>query len=229
MKSKYVMTELQIESLAHDVATAQGTVRAGGVTFLRVLVTECQAKLGRVKRGRTSAETQINVLTDAYARYYAAVLRGVVTPDVAHVAGLEASEASRRALERNRRSTFARSSKSVLLSWIRAGGDMRTLDAETVTRDPLAAEARKARGGSETTHQIERHMSGIARLVMAEARGGDPDAARTEVERCLDELQRVLDELSANGNTEPEPTITTVLRSKPAHTRIPAPTQRMHS
>jgi len=226
MKNQYAMTDAQVESLARDIASAQEVTSGGRTTYLRVLVTGVQATLGKVKRGRVLvAETQLSVLEDVASRYYAAVLRGVTSADVEALTGLEQAELTRRSIERNRRSTFARTAKSVLAGWIKAGGDMRSLDANEVTRDPLAAEVRKARGVSSVAYSLERHTKAIARLVTAEA-AEDPGKARADIEAAIEALQNVLDDLSPSGNV-PSHTITQVLKGRPAHTRQPAASGRV--
>jgi hypothetical protein len=237
MKSKYAMTEAQVENLARDIATAQDVTNGGRTTYLRVLVTHMQATLGKVKRGRPLAvQAQLEVLDTVSGRLYPAVLRGITTHDLEPAPGLDQVELTRRSIERNRRSTFARSAKSTLGNWIKAGGDMRTLDPDTVTRDPLAAQAREARGVNGAAYTIDRHRSALYRLIEKEAEA-DPDAARADIESTMDALQAILDSLSPNGNaakpaaptSRPGPTISQVLRSRPAHTRQPAPSGRAHA
>lgn len=231
MKSKYAMTEAQVENLARDIAAAQDVTNGGRTTYLRVLVTHMQATLGHVKRGKAlAAQAQLEVLDAVHGKFYPAVLRGITTHDLEPAAGLEQAELSRRALERNRRSTFARTAKSTLVAWIKAAGDMRSLDPDTVTRDPLAAQVREARGVTGVAYALDRRRSALLRLIEAEA-AEDPDAARADIEATIEELQKVLDSLSPNGNTvaAPRQTITQVLRSRPVHTRQPAPAGRAHA
>jgi hypothetical protein len=238
MKSKYAMSEQQVETLASEYAAASAETSRINGTYLRVLVIACQAILGKVKRGnKIVADTQLSVLTDVSDKYYAAVLRGVTTPDVAHDDKLSKEERTRRSLERNRRSTFARSNKSTLASWISvAGGDLRSLDGETVTRDPLLAAVREARGDSELEHKLDRHKVAIVRLITQEARG-DPDAARGGLERMIEALQGELDAMHVDGNRAPVSEIVTaptrtrqasgvdplsmtgVLKTRPVHAR----------
>lgn len=238
MKSKYVMNEAQVEALAAEYAAASSeTARING-TYLRVLVVACQAILGKVKRGRPAKDAQLEVLADVSGKFYPAILRGVTTPDIVHDASLPKEEATRRSRERNRRSTFARAAKSTLASWVGAGGDMRGLDGETVTRDPLLVQVREARGTSEAAHKLERYKAAILRLVVREARE-DPDAARVALESTIEALQVELDSLSVNGNRAPvekvvtapsrRPTshegrdplsMTGVIKSRPVHARM---------
>lgn len=225
MKSKYALTDSQVESLARDIAASQDITLGGRTTYLRVLVTRIQATLGKVRRGnKLATQTQVDVLEDVSKIAYAAVLRGIATPTPE---GAEQAELTRLSLERNRRSTFARTAKSTLLKWVQAGGDLRSLDADTVTRDPLAAEVREKRGVNGTAYTIDKHRGALYRLIEAEAKD-DPDAARADIESTIEALQVILDSLSPNGNAV-GPTITQVLRSRPVHTRQPPPRGRAHA
>lgn len=208
MKSKYAMTEHQIEQFSRDLAAAQGAVSNGRTTYLRVLVTGIQAILGNIKRGKSLAvETQLTVVEDVGGKYYAAVLRGI------DAEGIEA-------LERNRLTTFARVAKSVLTSWVKAaGGDIRTLNAETVTRDPLLKAVREARGTSEPGYAMQRHVNAMVRLATT---SGD----RGALEEAIQALSDALDEMANGNKTDEVGSITHVLASRPAHTRQPRTSAR---
>lgn len=200
MKNRYVMTDAQVEAFSRDMATAAESVHTGRTTYLRVLVAGCQVVLGKVKRGKSlSASTQLDVLADVSGRYYAAVLRGITTPELMPIEGLEQVEATRRSIERNKRSTFARTAKSTLVGWINSGGDLRVLDVETVTRDPLRVAVRASRGQTETSYKLERNVRAIVRQVTREAKD-DPQAARADLEAAMEQLEEALDAL-ADGNS----------------------------
>jgi hypothetical protein len=194
---------------------------------LRVLVAGCQATLGKVRRGKAlTSETQLSVLGDVSDRYYAAVLRGITTPEIAPVDGLEKAEATRRSIERNRRSTFARGAKSALNKWVSTGGDMRALDVETVTRDPLLAEVRQRKG--EGNGKVERHARALVREVQREAKN-DPLGARAHLEAVLRSLEDALDAM-VDGNTGAQVhTATQIMATRPAHARMPRPGSRVQA
>lgn len=228
MKNRYSMTDIQVETFARDMVASVDAVNAGRTTYLRVLVNHCQATLGKVKRGKTlTGETQLSVLGDVADRLYAAVLRGITTPEIAPDEGLDKAEATRRSIERNKRSTFARSAKSVLASWINAGGDMRALDVETVTRDPLMAQVRETRGQSNDQYKMDRHAKALIRLVQREAKR-DPTAARADLQAMIETLETALDDIT-NGNVEGAPTMTQVIQQRPAHARMPRPGTRVQA
>lgn len=246
MKNRYVMTDIQIETFARDLVGAVDAVNNGRTTYLRVLVAGVQSTLGKVKRGKTlTGETQLSVLSDVSARAYAAVLKGITTPDIANEDGLDKAEATRRSIERNKRSTFARSAKSVLAGWISAGGDMRALDVDTVTRDPLMADTRATRGQSNEQYKMDRNLKAILRLVQHEAKR-DGAAARADLQAMIEQLETALDDIT-NGNIEGAPvraprnqlqghgpvedvgSVTTHFNRVPLHQRMPRPHSRVQS
>jgi hypothetical protein len=201
-----VATEAQVESLALESYKAGTLIQRTDGIYLRVVVIACQARLGSVgtRRRPINPEAQMTVLEQVHDRYYAAVLRGVTTPDVANEGNLEAAERNRRTLERNRRSNFARQSRSVLGKYVEAGGDLRTLDPATVTKTALR-EATKP-GAVGESEPVTRAQDAIIRAITKQAKE-DPSAARAELEKVMDALQAVLDSL----DDEPEHTSTTTI------------------
>lgn len=129
----YVATVQDIERLTRDHDAASNTAGSTGGTYLRALIATVQSELGsepreRTARGGAEGKTapeecarQLAAFEDVNKRFYAVVLRGL-TGD---------------ALERNIKSTFARSNASALRRWIRSGHDVTRLAARTVTRDAL--------------------------------------------------------------------------------------------
>jgi hypothetical protein len=237
------MSEQQVEALASEYAAAAVETSRVGMTYLRVLVAGCQAIIGNKKRGRHAADAQAQVLNDVSAKFYGAVLRGVTTPDIAHDDTLPKPEQTRRSLERNRRSTFARSSKSTLAAYISAGGDLRGLEVETVTRDPLLKMVRETRGQSDDAHRMERARNSIIRIASKLAKV-DLGGARADLEHTIEALQFALDGLLPDGNRveaqiaareQPDKrdrapkdtsplTMSGVIRTKPVHARMRPPT-----
>lgn len=208
--------EQRVETLARERVTGATIVSNADVTYLSLLVDAMQSQLGKQRRGRINSLQQAQVLADVDKRFYAAVLRGVTTEDIAIEEGLDADEQRRRSLERNRRSAFARSAKSTVSAYITAGGDVRTLDPNTVSKAALRKAVAPPEPTDRTARALQRAHGAFIRAVQRRARG-DPEAARTEVETLMDELQKVLDELG--GETEPEHETTTIV----ARSGIPAP------
>lgn len=214
----YVATLAEVESLAREHYGAQTAANTGAGTYLRVLVAACQAKLGAKRRGRQpGTEAQEAVVTAVNASYYPAVLRGVTTPDIAQDDSLGAAANRLRALERNRRSTFARSAVSTLRVFVSAGGDIRSLTAESVTKRELRAVAAPEPEG-KTQRQIERAQGALVRALNRLARG-DPGAAAKAIAGAMAALQS----LKANAWTEADHGDTTTVASSPRRTRVGVP------
>lgn len=218
MKSQYALNESQIETLAAKRTQSLIAVDTSDGTYLRALVSATQAKTGP-KRGRSpSDEAQLAVLEPIAVLFYAAVLRGVTTPDIAIEANMEQGDVAKRNRERNRRATFARSAKSTLVAWIKAGGDVRGIDVNTVTKTELRQSTQAATqddGGLAPESRIERATKTILATVAREG----PDLARQHLESAIEALQEALDALPADE--EAEHGESTVIR-----TRVGTPTFR---
>lgn len=219
-------TEAQVEQLAHARYSAGAQASRADSTYFRVLLVACQAKLGGIKRGpgRRAApdiKGQLGVLDAAHERFYAAVLRGVTTPDVAADDTLDRAERQRRMLERNARSGFARTAKSALWAFAEAGGDLRTLDPATTSKTAIRAALAPAEPTDKVARQIERSHGALIRAVQRQARAS-PDTARETVGRLMDEFQKLLDGLDDEGAADLGATTTVAARS-PTRTRVGVP------
>lgn len=193
MKHQYSMNESQIEALAAERTQSQLANDATDGTYLRVLITGAQSKFGPKRGKRLATDAQMAALESVAVPYYAAVLRGVMTPDIVLDASLEAAEVQRRTRERNRRATFARTAKTTLVSWVQEGGDLRAIDVTTVTKTELraAVTAAKAERGIPAASRIERAQ----RAILAAAAREGPKVAREHLEAVIAALQGALDEL----------------------------------
>lgn len=187
-RKHYVATEAEVEALAGEQYTAMETAGAGGVTFLRVLVAASQARLGKRRGPAPRASAQSEVLELVYDKYYPAVLRGITTDDIQHDPTLDAKEQRRRSLERNRRSAFARSAISTLRPFVQAGGDLRNLDVENVTKAWLRAAIAPPEPENKVERQIARSQGALLRAINRMARG-DPAAAEAAIEAAIEALE----------------------------------------
>lgn len=184
----YVATDAQVEQLAAAQYEASQRHQSIDGTYLRVLIAGCQAKLGTAKRGRSPGpDAQMSVIELVHAKYYAAVLRGVTTPEVAAEDGLDPKEKGARALERNRRSNFARSAKLSLAAFVRGGGDVRGIDVETASKAGLRVKAPAVTPAARTA----RTEANLLRAVQAQAKR-DAIGARRALTHAIAALQRVL-------------------------------------
>lgn len=217
-KAHFVATEAQVEQLAAaQWACAKGT-EEHNATYLKILVAGAQARTGTTKRGRApTKDSQLAVLKEVNGLFYAAVLRGLVgvDPTIAPDDSLEQREKSLRALERNRRSTFARTSYRELVGFVERGGDLRTLDVEAVTKSSLRAFGKPAEPVDRTARTLERSQGAILRAINRMARG-DPEEALEALEGVLEALQARRHELANKVPVKRE--------GRHVRTRVGAPT-----
>ena len=126
VSSGYEATEQQVEQLARANISAVHTCDQISGSYFKILLVACQSALKPKHQGKRL--DAMAAITNTEAPLYAAVLRGITTLDVASDPAVDSAERSRRALERNRRSAFARSAKSLIVNFVRAGGEMRRVD-----------------------------------------------------------------------------------------------------
>lgn len=229
VKAHYVVhNESEIETLAHERYTSNTVVAQADGTYLRVLLVGTQAKLGRPRgrAARVNAEAQLTVLGEVHELFYAAVLRGITTPEVAIEPTLDPKEQRRRSLERNSRSAFARSAMSTLATFVKGGGDLRTLNAEEVTKAALRAAVAPAEPTDKIARQVQRARGALLRAITRRARD-NPEEAATEVKSLMDELQKVLDGLGEPAQDHTATTTVVGARPRdagPTRTRVGTPT-----
>lgn len=204
-RAHYVASEHDVELLAAShLACTEAARRADGY-YLRILIAVLQAQFNgnkhRKKPTKADLEAHAALMTEAHQRYYPFVVKGVTTPEVADDVTLHDNDRRTRAMLRNARAGFARSAASTLLAFIRAGGDVRALEIETVTKTSLRTWVRASTPEGQNP-QLDRINSSMKRVereahaMMAE----DPDTARVTIEECMSRLQRILDELGTPGN-----------------------------
>lgn len=222
----FVANEQQVELMARERATAFETVRNGEDTYLRVVITAMQSQLGRSRRGKADKESQLSVLETVSDRYFAAVLRGVTTPDIALEPGLEPKEQSRRTRARNSRTAFARSTKSTIKTYITGGGDVRAIEVESVSKAFL----RKAVAPPEPTDRVQRQVhntrAAMLRALVRRAKA-DPDGARDDIEATMEDLRAVLEQLD-DAEPSPEPAAAPRPERSFQRTRVGVPTFPQH-
>lgn len=196
--------EQQVEALAHECYTGQArTARADG-TYLKILVAGCQLATGPKPARRRQPETdaQLAVIGSIHDAYYLAVMRGITTQDITHDDSLPANERQARSLERNRRSAFARTAKSTLVGFVRAGFDLRDLVVETVTKNALREATATA---LSPPHRQNAVSNAYDKLVSALARQAhdDPGGTAESIKHVIIELEKMLDSMgdSSGGTT----------------------------
>lgn len=182
--------EKQVEQLAADHMKGDDAARRADGSYLRILVAAVQERFTNRSRARKQAVGQF--LATTHTALYPAILRGITTPEVADDAKLNDDERRQRADARNGRAGFARSSASTLQMYIRAGGNVVTLDINTVSKTALrkwTVEARGERAPSVVVLAALKRVERDATQLLAQ----DPDEGRLAVAACIERLQAMLD------------------------------------
>lgn len=157
-----------IAELARIGASGDAVTAKVGGTYLKVLVRGAQLIAG-------DGAVAVNKVQSLY---YPHVLRGVTTADCADDKTMARDERSRRSLERNRRSNFARTAASTLRTWVSLGGDLRVLDAAVVTKQSLIGAISTMRAGL-------RNAAGGVNVVYDAASDMSASVALNEIERSV--------------------------------------------
>jgi hypothetical protein len=222
-RKHYIATDSDVEQLAATHLTSDALTKRSDGQYLRILVAAMRAKFGSGKgSGRRRKLTEADVaeqseaLAAIHTRFYASVLKGVTTDEVADHDNLSADERRARAAARNGRAGFARSAASTLQAYIRAGGDIRGLDVATVTKTELRAFARVAQAPDDSPEAHAAHVT-IKRLArdMDALADVDPDAARLAIDEAMAALQAIGARLaSAAHAAQAPPSETQVFRQK---------------
>lgn len=181
-QNQYLRNDTQVAALAREFvqnATAVDNVRG---TYLRILVAHALQELSKSQLKRYSTATALASVETVHTHLYAVVLEAVTTDDVRAEPGLDAGERRRRTSERNRRTTFARSSKSELANFVKAGGRLDQLTPETVTRDALRDVIRAARAGPASVPERFEHYADRVETALRSFMEQDADAAREAAE-----------------------------------------------
>jgi hypothetical protein len=188
----YLATDTQVATLARDYVTnSTGADQARG-TYLRILVAHSLREIAKGAHKRVSTAEALGAVEAAHAHLYGVVVEATMTPDVAPDPEATDEERRRRTQERNRRTTFARTSKSALTGFVKAGGRLASLTPEQVNRDELTRFARAAREGPaslpDRVKSIAERLQTLVRQLTAE----DPEAAREAVDAVSTELQVIV-------------------------------------
>lgn len=153
IESKYLATPEQIQALAADHYLAESARNQVSGTFLSALIATTQKSIGRRR------VDHLAVLENTYDQFYAAVLKGVETPDCALRDDMEAAERKAVQKELQRRATFARTAAATLRAYVRVKGIM-GIDAAKASKKSLRA----AVAPPEPTDRYERLVQRSVRV-----------------------------------------------------------------
>lgn len=193
--ANFMADATQVERLAGTVVEGQ----AADGTYLRVVLAHMQANLGKPQRGRRRAAPDAHaaevVLDGIHENLYASVLKGVGPEDLA-------------TNERNRRATFARSAASTVRYFIRNGGDVRTVEVATATKNGLRKAVQPeseapAEGETRTERAFRKAQDALVASAQRLLARGDPDIARERIEAAMDALEALLDAVPTEEQAQP--------------------------
>lgn len=147
--NKWVATAEQVGELARVYVDHQTELANIGGSYLKVLIASTLHALGAEirtaplrgrapKHDEAEKERQSKAFEEVQGSFYGAVLSAVIPAELQDDEGKPQSVRSANALERNRRTNFARSAASTVRSFLRNGGDLRILNVSTVTKGQLA-------------------------------------------------------------------------------------------
>lgn len=215
-KAHFLATDDQVRLLAGRYATglqAQDSVKG---CYLRVLTA---ATIKAAKPAKGKASEIMEHLDKVHESYYALVMKGVTTPDIADDESLDQEQRTLRSLERNRRSNFARSAKTALTSYLKAGGDLFQLDPDTVTKRELQAFVTAMRN-KESEPKTLKHRAELAvgriEELCRELADEDKDSALVTVQELMARMTNLLAEMGRDFTTK---TIVAVKEHRPLRLR----------
>lgn len=141
-----------IRSLARQTVDGRSAIVTARGAYFRALVESAQAKLD----GNADSAAQMAALKAVHRAFYPIVQEATTTPEIRLDKKVPPAERKRRALERNRRTNFARHAYSTIRRWLKASGhDLLKLDAKTVTKPQLLADAAPIKPHALTPQRIQ--------------------------------------------------------------------------
>jgi hypothetical protein len=215
-QKNFLATDDDVERLAREFRDAQALGRSTAGTYLKILLAAVQVALTgkpvlRAPRGPAPVLDDIlkaehrEALEAQHERLYAAVLRGAVTPDIEPGDGLKPDEARRRAIERNRRTNYARTAASTLRAYIRAGGDVRRVAVPAASKGSLAARTSPAPQAPEEAVKRRVHAAaGRLTAAVEELAQVDKAMAREALQGAMEEVAGLLSKYGGTPVTRPE-------------------------
>lgn len=182
-----MITDSQVSKIAESILKAQSDILGGRVTYLRTLLAAVQEDLPRASEPRA----QLARVGTIHDRFYAVVL-AAAEPHVPR--GTKG-----RAVELHRRVNFARTAASALRGHVKAGGDLATLKAGTVTKGALKVREARQRplSAKRALARAERESKALVSSLMALGEA-DKTAAIDEIQLIIGQLSQQLVELGVS-------------------------------
>lgn len=203
----FVATPADIEELTRRRLSASIQAAQSQDTYLKALTATTIVELGEKPRARAAGKpdeltpdeikAHLVALENVHQRFYAIVLKAILEGP--------AELGRNRKTMAQRKATFARTSKTTLRSWIKAGHDVRGLVAARVSKTMLVRETPDAPKPKAAT--LRRRAMGLGdRLVLlvGSAPKADRPAALTALESVMQMLAYQMTEMGATISSKPE-------------------------
>lgn len=173
--SGYVATETQIEALG--AAAAEG--RASHGTYGRVLLVAVQSVLGKPSKRKQQSQTE--AIDHVHGKMFDAVSRGAALGQAIDAKELRA------------RTSFAHSWASSMRTFVKGGGDVRSLAAGELTKRMLAPP--KPSAPKSQTEVVMEAVAKVISVAKTMAEGDSADEARALLEQALTEIEHAVSDL----------------------------------
>lgn len=197
----YRVTKGQIGEVTRQHVQGEATVLLARGMYLKGLVANTQEAIGVAVRTRSAPAGRFGLVSEELRTEHIKALELVHSGFYEEVLA-NIPEGS--AVQRNKDSGFARTAKSRLRTWIKAGGDIRSLAAPKVTVKSLKVErGNVARTPAQIKAVMVRQANGLAESA-GEIADGDKLAAIEAIETVMSQLAVKLVELGVTATTDPK-------------------------
>jgi hypothetical protein len=200
-KNQYVATAADIENLTKEQLTAVSTQVRGRTTYLRALIATTQDKLGVALRQRMQGQptkltpegitAQLTALEEVHGGFYEAVLKAIDDTPLADDEKPKTGRGSANAIK-TRRATFARTAKSTVRSWIKAGHDIAAIAASKVTKAAITLKTGQRRRRAVSPKRLVSRVEKQSKVLIASLL----ELAETDKEAAVKEYQTVMNVMS---------------------------------
>jgi hypothetical protein len=184
-KHGYIVNEAALSDLARRYADGIAATEGVRTTYLQILVAHSKQE---VSGKRSTARQEQEAVENTHGKLYGIILDAITTKDLVADDALPKDEQKRRSRERNRRTVFARTSKSTLKRWLEAGGKLSSLDPATVTKEALRVQATPDTKPDEVIARAEQIMERALRVLVIQ----DQEAAQEVVNDIQARLQEIV-------------------------------------
>lgn len=181
-------TPAEVRAIARQTVEGRKAIAVGRGSYFRALVETTQVELG----GKADQAGQLAALKAVHKRFYPIVQEATTTEDIAVSPRAAPAERKRRALERNRRTNFARSAYGTIRRWLRAPDhDLMKLDAAKTTKSQLRDDAPPTRKHALTPERVQARAGKLIEGLVAYTR----QVAKTDQAQATIVLRAAMDRL----------------------------------